>query len=49
MTKDDRVRFTFRIPDNLLNLLKEESKTLGISLNALILQILWQWVEDQAS
>lgn len=47
MTNDDRVRFTFRIPTNLMNSLKQTAKIKGVSLNALILQILWEWVKEQ--
>lgn len=45
MTKDDRERFTFRIPGKLMRMLRREAKEKGVSLNALILQILWQWTE----
>ena len=49
MTKDDRIRFTLRLPNELLNKLKEEARRQGVSLNALILQILWDWAKRQAS
>ena len=45
MTKDTRERFTFRIPERLMKSLKEEAGKIGVSLNALILQILWEWYE----
>lgn len=45
MTNDARERFTFRIPKKLLETLKFESEKKGVSINALILQILWEWVE----
>lgn len=45
MTNDTRERFTFRIPKKLLEMLKSESEKKGVSINALILQILWEWVE----
>ena len=45
MTKDERERFTFRIPSKLIDLLRKEAVEKGVSLNALILQILWEWVE----
>lgn len=48
MSKEDgRTRFTFRIPEELLNSLKYESERIGVSVNALILQILWEWVEKK--
>ena len=46
MTKDARGRFTFRLPAELLEKLKKEAKNKGVSLNALILQILWEWISD---
>lgn len=42
MTKDERVRFTFRLPKELFEDLKSEAKKQGFSVNALILQILWE-------
>ncbi len=45
MTKDTRERFTFRLPEKLLNSLKNEAFKKGVSLNALILQVLWEWAE----
>lgn len=45
MTNDTRERFTFRIPAELLKRLKCEAEKKGVSINALILQILWEWVE----
>lgn len=47
MTSDTRERFTFRIPTTLMKLLREEAKNKGVSLNALILQILWDWVKEE--
>ena len=46
MTKDTRKRFTFRMPKELHNELEKEARKQGTSINALILQILWEWVED---
>ncbi len=40
---DERVRFTFRVPDKLAEKLRKESERLGVTVNALILQILWDW------
>ena len=42
MKKDMRERFTLRIPSELFKLLQEEAKRTGVSINALILQILWE-------
>ena len=48
MTIDDkRERFTFRIPKDLLARLKNEAVEKGVSVNALILQILWEWSDRQ--
>lgn len=47
MSKDERKRFTFRIPEELYVRLKEEAEKQGVSFNALILQILWQWVREE--
>lgn len=45
MTKDNRTRFTFRMPEELYRMLDTRSDELGVSKNALILQILWDYVE----
>ena len=47
MTKDERVRFTFRLPNELFNKVKFEASKQGVSVNALILQILWDWVDSK--
>ena len=47
MTKDERVRFTFRLPKELFDNLKNEAKKKGTSVNALILQILWDWDKNR--
>lgn len=44
--EDERVRFTFRMPDELFSQLKKEAEKLGVSVNALILQILWEWENE---
>jgi predicted HicB family RNase H-like nuclease len=49
MTKDARERFTLRVPEHLFTEIKAMAKKQGVSANALILQILWGWVNDQAS
>ena len=47
MTKDDRVRFTFRLPNDLFKKVKLEASKQGFSVNTLILQILWDWVNSK--
>ena len=47
MQKDDRERFTLRLPPRLYNLLQIQAKETGVSLNALILEILWDWEKQQ--
>ena len=38
---------TLRAPETLLARLKQSAKEQGHTLNALILQILWEWAERQ--
>ena len=45
--KDERARFTLRIPERLLNKLEAVANEQGVSTNALILHILWDWSEEQ--
>ena len=40
MTKDARTRFTFRLPEELYETLKDKAAVKGVSVNAIILQIL---------
>lgn len=47
MVKDERARFTFRMPRQLIELIKDRACQQGVSLNALILQILWDWAKKQ--
>jgi len=47
MTTDKRVRYTLRLPPALLERLGKEANKQGISINALILQILWGWAEQE--
>ena len=47
MTNNDIKRFTFRIPQDLHIALKKEAERMNVSLNALILQILRDWLEKQ--
>ena len=43
MTTDNRERFTFRVPAKLMEKVREQSDELGVSVNAFILQVLWDW------
>lgn len=45
--ENEKIRFTFRIPEELYTELKDESTKLGVSVNALILQILWDWEKEK--
>ena len=47
MTKGDIVRFTFRVPEGVLEKIREEANRKGFSINSFILQILWEWVMTQ--
>lgn len=47
MTTDNRARFTFRMPESLYQVLDERADELGVSKNALILQILWDYVKQK--
>jgi len=48
MTKEDtRIRFTFRLPFELFEKLNNEANNQGLSKNALLLQILWQWIDKK--
>lgn len=38
---------TVRAPEDLQDILSEQAKSLGLARNALILQILWDWVENR--
>ena len=46
MTKEAG-RFTLRLTGELKEQLDESRKRMGVSLNALVVQILWEWVERQ--
>lgn len=48
MKNDDRARFTLRLPTELFNLLQTEAAETGVAINALILQILWDYVESKS-
>ena len=47
MTKDTRSRFTLRIPFELMECLQQVADRIGVSVNAYILQILWEWVRER--
>lgn len=47
MTKDNRIRYTFRMPSDLFGKVKKEAYKEGVSMNALILQILWSWIKEK--
>ena len=47
MKKDARERFTLRLPSTLFSKLQINGEELGVSTNALILQILWNWMEQK--
>lgn len=36
---------TIRAPDELQEELKERAKAIGLTRNALVVQILWEWLE----
>ncbi|ENY8941364.1 Arc family DNA-binding protein [Clostridioides difficile] len=44
--KDERVRFTFRLPATLLEKMKIRASTEGSSMNSLILHILWDYIKE---
>lgn len=46
MTKDERIRFTLRMPTELFNKVQKEANKIGCSVNAMVLQILWDWVKE---
>ena len=45
MSIENRQRFTLRLPANLLEVIGTEANKIGVPINALILQILWEWVK----
>lgn len=46
MTHDTRERFTLRMPTRLYEMLQGEADKLGVSINAMVLNILWEWAEE---
>ena len=47
MTKEAE-RFTLRLTGELKEQLDERRKRMGVSLNSLVVQILWDWTERQS-
>ncbi len=47
--QDNRERFTLRIPRRLYETLTEHAERIGVSLNALISQILWEWMKKNTT
>lgn len=48
MTNNDmRKRYTFRMPEELYQMAKTKADRLGISMNALLLDILWEWKKKE--
>ena len=45
---DDMAQMLIRSPDRLQELIHGEAKRRGVTVNALILQILWSWVEHNS-
>lgn len=45
-TQDNRERFTLRMPKRLYEAIGEQATETGVSLNALILHILWDWLKE---
>ena len=43
---DNRVRFTLRIPSDLLEQIGERATNEGFSMNSKILQIIYDWVRQ---
>ena len=46
MKIDNRERFTLRFPIELYSRIKIEADKQGVSSNALIIKILWDWIEQ---
>lgn len=42
------IQTTFRIPEKLYKELKSEAGRKGLSINALLLNILWKWADRAA-
>ena len=46
---EDQIRFTLRIVSELNQLLETRAKKLGVTKHALILKILWDYIEGGAN
>ena len=44
--QDKRERFTLRMPTQLYEAIEKQAAKTGVSLNALILHILWDWLKE---
>lgn len=47
--QDNRMRFTLRLPKDLYGTLKNIAAEKGVSVNSVILQILWDWTKKNTS
>lgn len=45
--QEDEMQILIRTTEELKKTLQKEAKRIGITLNALILQILWEWVKRE--
>lgn len=45
MTKDEKVRFTLRLPSSLYKRLAENAREKGLAVNSEILNILWGYIK----
>ena len=48
MICDEKVRFTFRLPVPLFTKVKDVARHEGVSVNAVMLKILWQYFENKS-
>ena len=48
MIYNEKIRFTLRITAKLHKKLKQEAQNRGLTMNILILEILWQYLKGQA-
>lgn len=46
MNNDDRQRYTLRLPTALFQTIEAKADKIGVSTNAMILQILWEWLKQ---
>lgn len=40
-------KILIRMPAELKDVIKAEARRIGVSLNALVLQIIWQWAQNR--